>query len=111
MENQFREYKSLQTIKAGRFKELAEECVAFANAQGGIIVIGFDDKTQKPPQNQKIEQKILNDTLERLRGLTFSVSLSVSEILTHENGSEYFEVTVSPALFLNNTNKSSGFSA
>jgi len=97
MENQFREYKSFQTIKAGRFKELAEECVAFANAQGGIIVIGFDDKTQKPPQNQKIEQKAINDTLERLRGLTFSVSLSVSEILTHENGSEYFEVTVSPS--------------
>ena len=85
----------MQIIKAGRFKELAEECVAFANAQGGTIIIGFDDKTHKPPQNQKIEQKTLNDTLERLRNLTFSVSLSASEILTHENGSEYFEITVS----------------
>jgi len=52
MENQVREYKSLQIIKAGRFKELAEECVAFANARGGTIVIGFEDKTHKPPQNQ-----------------------------------------------------------
>jgi ATP-dependent DNA helicase RecG len=97
LEDQVREYKSLQIIRAGRFRDLAAECVCFANAQGGVIVIGFDDKTQEPPQNQRIEQKILNDTLERLRGLTFSVALSVSDILTHENGGEYFEIYVSPS--------------
>ena len=97
MENQVVEYKSLQTITAGRFKELASECVGFANAQGGMIVIGVDDKTQKPPLNQTIKQQTLNNTLERLRGLTFSVALSVSEILIHENGGQYFEITVSPS--------------
>ena len=97
MENQVREYKSLQVITAGRFRDLAEECVGFANAQGGMIVIGFDDKMTMPPQNQKIEQKWLNNTLERLRGLTFAVALSVSEILVHENGGEYFEINVAPS--------------
>ena len=97
MENQVREYKSLQIITARKYRELAEECVSFANAQGGVIVIGFDDKTNKPPHNQKIEQKTLNDTLERLRSLTFSVALSVSEILRHENGGQYFEIGVSPS--------------
>ena len=97
MENQVRDYKSLQIVKAGRFKELAADCVCFANAQGGVIVIGIEDKTQEPPKGQKIEQKTVNDTLERLRGLTFSVALSVSEILTHENGGEYFEVIISPS--------------
>ena len=97
MENQVIEYKSLQIIKAGRFKELAEECVGFANTQGGIIVIGIDDKTKEPPANQNIEQKTLNNTLERLRGLTYSVALSASEILTHKNGGNYFEIIVSPS--------------
>ncbi|MCL2072356.1 MAG: putative DNA binding domain-containing protein [Marinilabiliaceae bacterium] len=97
MENQFRDKKSLQIIKAGRFKELAAECVCFANAHGGIIAIGVEDKTGEPPKNQKIEQKTVNDTLERLRGLTFSVSLSVSKILTHDNGGEFFEIIVSPS--------------
>jgi len=97
MENQIREYKRLQIVTGGQFKDLAAECVAFANAQGGIIVIGVDDKTQKLPHNQIIEQKTINDTLEKLRGLTYSVALSVSDILTNENGGQYFEITISPS--------------
>jgi len=99
METQVIEYKSLQKIKTGDkgFKELAKTCVCFANAQGGKIIIGFQDKTQEPPANQKIPQKDINDTLERLRGLTFSVGLSPSDILKHSNGGEYFEILVYPS--------------
>jgi ATP-dependent DNA helicase RecG len=99
METQVREYKSLQIVTGGKdkVKDLAATCVCFANAQGGVITIGFDDKTQMPPVGQHIEQKLINNTLERLRGLTFSVALSVSTILIHENGSEYFEITVYPS--------------
>jgi ATP-dependent DNA helicase RecG len=99
METQVIEYKSLQKIKTGDkgFKELAKTCVCFANAQGGKIIIGFQDKTQEPPANQKIPQKDINDTLERMRGLTFSVSLSPSDILKHSNGGEYFEILVYPS--------------
>ena len=59
METQVIEYKSLQKIKTGDkgFKELAKTCVCLANAQGGKILIGFDDKTQEPPSQQKIIQK------------------------------------------------------
>lgn len=99
METQVIEYKSLQKIKTGEkgFKELAKTCVCLANAQGGKILIGFEDKTQEPPFNQKIAQKDINDTLERLRGLTFSVGLSPSEIVKHDNGGEYFEILVYPS--------------
>lgn len=99
METQVREYKSLQKIQTGDkgFRELAKTCVCLANAQGGIIVIGFDDKSQDPPKEQRIGQKQINDTLEKLRGRTFSVALSPSDILTHQNGGEYFEITVFPS--------------
>ena len=99
METQVTEYKSLQKIKTGDkgFKELAKTCVCLANAQGGKILIGVDDKTHEPPFNQKIAQKEINDTLERLRGLTFSVGLSPSDIIIHDNGGAYFEIAVYPS--------------
>lgn len=99
METQVIEYKGLQKIKTGDkgFKELAKTCVSLANAQGGKIIIGFDDNTKKPPVNQQITQKEINDTLERLRGLTFSVGLTPSAKLIHENKGEYFEIYVYPS--------------
>jgi len=86
METQVIEYKGLQKIRTGEkgFKELSKTCVCLANAQGGKIIIGFDDKTQEPPVNQNITQKDINDTLERLRGLTFSVGLSPSAITSRK---------------------------
>lgn len=97
MENERIDYKSLKVLSSGAYKELAKHCVAFANAHGGKLVIGFEDKFQEPPIDQKIKQKQINDTLEKLRGFTYAVALSVSEILTHKNGGEYFEIYVSPS--------------
>lgn len=91
METQVREYKGLQKIKTGDkgFKELAKTCVCLANAQGGIVIIGFDNKTGKPPMDQKINQKDINYCIEKLRGFTFGVGISPSPILSHDNGGEY----------------------
>ena len=99
METQVIEYKSIQKIQTGDkgLKELAKTCVSLANAQGGIIVIGFEDKTKEPPPDQKVTQKQINDTLEKLRGFCFSVGLSTSGILKHVNGGEYFEIKVFPS--------------
>ena len=99
METQIVEYKSLKKITSGSsgLKELAKTCVCLANAQGGIVSIGIEDKSKEPPAKQRLKQNQINDTLERLRGFTFSVGLSPSEILTHENGGEYFNITVFPS--------------
>ena len=45
-ETQTIEYKSLQKIRTGDkgFRELSTTCVALANAQGGQIYVGYDDK-------------------------------------------------------------------
>jgi ATP-dependent DNA helicase RecG len=99
-ESLFNEYKSIQKIRTGDkgFKDLAITCVAFANAQGGIIAIGYDDKTKLPPLGQIIEQREANDAATRLRSLCFNVSLSSSLVLEHSNGSQYFTITVFPSL-------------
>ncbi len=99
METQVIEYKSIKKITSGDkgFKELAKTCVCLANAQGGIISIGVDNDSKEPPYNQRIVQNQINNTFERLRGLTFGVGLSPSEILLHENGGEYFNIKVYPS--------------
>ncbi|WP_172634766.1 RNA-binding domain-containing protein [Clostridium kluyveri] len=56
-ENSYIEFKE-EGIKA---KELAEEIVAFANSEGGIILIGIsDDGNIKGVQDKNIEEKIMN---------------------------------------------------
>jgi ATP-dependent DNA helicase RecG len=93
------EYKSILKIRSGDkgFKDLATTCVSLANAQGGFIFIGFDDKTKQPPAGQTIHQSEANDAVSKMRSLCFNVAIMGSEILTHENNSQYFKIEVFPS--------------
>ena len=100
-ENQRLDYKSLKKvvddkgkINGGGLKDLAINCVAFANAQGGQIVIGFEEKDKLPPVTQKIKQTWVNDSLNQLRSLCANTGLNTSVIQTHENGGEFFTIQV-----------------
>lgn len=98
-ENHSIEYKSLdKTEGKSKLRELARECVCFANAQGGTILIGLDDKTKKPPSSQTVSQDKINTTLKALRGFTNSVGLAEPKHIIHENGGEYFSFKVLPSL-------------
>ncbi len=99
-ETQTIEYKSLQKIRTGDkgFRELSTTCVALANAQGGKIYIGYDDKKKHTLPGQVIEAKEINDAVTKLRSLCFNVALSATEVLTDETNSQYFIITVFPSL-------------
>jgi ATP-dependent DNA helicase RecG len=99
MENIITEYKSLQKITKGDsgLADLAKTCVCLANSQGGIIYIGFDDKTRVPPVNQKIAQDQINNTITRLRSLCFNTAITSSEIHKHNNGGQFFILNVIPS--------------
>lgn len=92
------EYKSLKKVtgKTADFSSLSETCVAFANAQGGEIVIGIEDKEASPDKNQKIVPDIMNKTVARLRDMTDAVGFVNPEILTHQNGGQYFKFSIFP---------------
>ena len=100
IENQTIEYKSIRKIRTGDngFRDMSVTCVALANAQGGTIFVGFEDKTKEPLPNQHVATKEINYTLSRLRGLCFNVGISASDIKTHPNGGEYFELYIAPSL-------------
>lgn len=99
-ENQRIDYKSIRKIRTGDkgFKELAISCVAFANAQGGILYIGIEDKSLAPLEGQTINENEINETVSRLHSLCFNVSLSSSELLKHDNGGEFFQILVAPSI-------------
>lgn len=99
VEDKNKDYKSLRKVtgRTADLKKLAETCVCFANAQGGEIIIGIEDKESVPPENQKIEQKIINEVVKKLRGLTDGVGIVNPEIIHHENGGEYFILNILPS--------------
>lgn len=100
-EKQRTEYKSLLKIRTGDkgFKDLSVTCVALANAQGGRIFIGYDDKTKKPLPGQSVSQEEMNAAVSKLRSLCFNVSLVASEICADEEGNQYFVITVFPSMY------------
>ncbi len=79
--------------KTANWKELAKDCVCFANTRGGTIFIGIDDKENLPPQNQKIDAELPNRIKKRISENTINVGLDVS-IITAENGGDYIELKV-----------------
>jgi len=93
------DFKSLKKAigKKSDVASLAETCVCFANAQGGILVIGVEDKATAPPETQKIDVERMNDVVSRLRSLTSGVGLANPEITTHSNGGQYFTIQILPS--------------
>lgn len=99
-ENSSIEYKSLKKAigQKADLKDLAKTCVCLANTQGGYLFIGIEDKDKLPPLEQKINQEEMNDVIKKLRSLTDSVGLVNPELITHENGGEYFIIQIYPSM-------------
>lgn len=93
------DFKSLRKAIGAKSdaESLAESCVCFANAQGGTLVIGIENKQSEPPANQKIDIQEMNKLISRLRSLTDSVGLANPEVHKHVNGGEYFSFKILPS--------------
>jgi len=94
-ENQEIEKKSLKVItaKSPNWKALAKECICFANAQGGKILIGIEDGASLPPSDQTISDNLIQKVNRRINQITFNVNISPVKA-TAKNGGEYIELIV-----------------
>lgn len=94
-ENSIYDKKSLRTVvgKNADFNELAKDCVAFSNAEGGYIDIGIEDDDVLPPEGQKIPEGLATDIVNKVYGKTQGVVLT-AEVLTAENGGEYIKLHI-----------------
>ncbi len=96
-ESQHLDKKSLRvvTAKTADWSELAKDCVAFANAQGGRLLIGIEDGEAEPPAGQRVSAEIIEKVRVRLAELTVNVSVVVQLCHSEITGGDYLEVTVS----------------
>ncbi len=103
-EGQLVDKKSLRAV-TGRNADwdgLAKDCVAFANAQGGRLLIGIEDHAHAPAPDQRVDPA-LTDTLRRKIGeRTVNVAV-LPEIRQADNGGEYLELRIQRALAVAST--------
>ncbi len=94
-EHQTIEKKSVDLICGRRtgFDEIAHECVGMANARGGHIYIGIEDKEEVPPPTQKIKDTTIEKVHKRIPEVTQNVIIAVNKT-TAENGGEYIDLEV-----------------
>jgi ATP-dependent DNA helicase RecG len=97
-ENQFSEKKSLRLVIAKNpdWKELAKDCVAFANARGGTIAIGIEDEDESPPSDQVIDKNLPQIIQKRISELTINTGVDI-DIQKADNGGEYIQVKIFPS--------------
>jgi len=91
LENQLFDRKKIDALNDA--KELAKDCVAFANAEGGVLHIGVEDNETLPPPGQKIPEKQIIELSQKIDGNTINVSILPTKI-TAENGGEFIELKI-----------------
>ena len=81
--------KSLRVVQGSKadWQALAQDCVAFANAAGGKLLVGIEDDAQDPAPGQRIDPALVDRVRKRIGELTVNVSVQ-PEVQTTDNGGE-----------------------
>jgi len=104
LEGQLLDKKSLRIVtgSSANWKELAKDCIAFANAEGGRLLIGIENDEDMPPAGQSIAPG-LPDLIRRKVGERTVNVTALPEIRRAENGAEYIELQIPRSLAVAST--------
>lgn len=104
LEGHFVDRKSLDTVvgKKADYSELAKDCVAFANAQGGRLLIGIEDGQVDPPANQTINPDLPDRIRKRIGEITVGVHVFPT-IERAENGGQYIDLSIPRSISVTST--------
>ncbi|MBN8491066.1 MAG: ATP-dependent DNA helicase [Burkholderiales bacterium] len=97
-EDQHFDRKSLRKVtgRSPAWAELALDCVCFANAAGGRLLIGIEDGQDAPPPEQAIAPDLPETLLRRVRELTVNVEVAAT-VERHANGGAFITLRVARA--------------
>ena len=96
IENKNIDKKSIKFLKGKNtdWNELAKDCVAFANAQGGFIYIGIEDNENLPPIEQKVADKNLPNIIQKnIVQRTINIGVAIT-IETASNKAEFIQIQI-----------------
>jgi ATP-dependent DNA helicase RecG len=87
--------KSLRVVTRTNpdWDELACDCVAFANARGGRLLIGIEDEADEPPVGQVVDGSLIEAINKRIPQITINTSIAACKKISG-NGGEFIELTV-----------------
>ncbi|WP_288126640.1 ATP-binding protein [Thiomonas sp.] len=103
-EGQLLDQKSLRSVigKSADWNELVKDCIAFANATGGRLLLGIEDGQDAPPAGQQIPAD-LPDTIRR-KIAERSVNVAVlPDVVTATNGGQYINLAIPRAIAVAST--------
>lgn len=78
------------------WRDLAKDCVAFANTRGGDLLFGIEDAESEPKPNQRIDPALINSIQKNIASHTIAVGL-VPKVVPYPNGGEVLHVHVHPS--------------
>jgi ATP-dependent DNA helicase RecG len=79
--------------KSADWVELAKDCVAFANACGGCLLIGIEDGQDAPPPGQRLPAGLADAARRRLGELTVNVTV-LPQARRTGGGDEWLELRI-----------------
>lgn len=104
LEGQLRDQKSLRAVtgKSADWAELAKDCIAFANATGGQLLLGIEDGEELPPVGQRIPADLPDALRRKLAERTVNVTV-LPDVVTAANGGECIALRVPRSLAVAST--------
>lgn len=103
-EGQLLDQKSLRAVtgKAADWIEISKDCIAFANATGGRLLLGIEDGQDLPPAEQRIPADMPDTIRRKLAERTVNLAV-LPDIVTARNGGEYIELHIPRAMAVAST--------
>lgn len=103
-EGQLLDKKSLRSVtgKSADWNELAKDCIAFANATGGCLLLGIEDMQDEPPPGQRIPAELPDTIRRKLAERTVNVT-ALPEVRAAENGGQFVELAIPRSLAVAST--------
>lgn len=104
LEGQLLDQKSLRAVigKTADWNEIAKDCVAFANATGGRLLLGIEDGQHEPPADQSIPSELADTLRRKLAERTVNVTV-LPVIAIASNGGQYVELRIPRAMTVAST--------
>lgn len=103
-EGQLLDKKSLRAIvgKTADWSEIVKDCIAFANATGGTLLLGVEDGQDLPPANQRVPTGLPDVVRRKIAERTVNVSV-LPNVAIAANGGEYIELRIARAVSVAST--------
>ena len=103
-EGQLLDRKSLRCVtgKTANWNELAKDCIAFANASGGRLLIGIEDADDLPPAEQRIQGDLPDTIRRKLANCTVNITVLPS-VITTPSGGQYIDLGIARSVAVAST--------